>query len=135
MSLLILVVQFRHIPIYEMSVSVGFYIQLVGAFRDSDRRRFLNCFGMGSVYLDRPVIVNRLGVVMLDGGSHVVLGVDGDHFLALRVVDGNLVIASTAFSAVALYAAYDAAIGQLIRGRLLCVVDAASDDRLIGVAL
>src|SRR5262245_44468209 len=86
------------------------------------------------VHLDRAVILDVLRLVMLDGGVHVVLAVQGDLFLALCVIEDQAVVAAPLGRAVGLEAADHFFLGKLARGHLLGVVDAADDDGLVRVA-
>ncbi|KAI1695677.1 hypothetical protein Ddc_21103 [Ditylenchus destructor] len=89
----------------------------------------------------RIVHVDHVGPVVVDGRArscsmvvaNVVLAVDGDQLLARRVVHGQLVVAA-ALVGLGLHAADDRAGRQAVGRHGLGVVDAAGDQRLVGIA-
>ena len=90
--------------------------------------------GVGSINLNRPVIMDCLPVVVLNGRIHVVLGVDANQFVALGIVHDHFVIAAATGGAVRLEAAHHILLGQRIGWHQFLVVDFAHDDRLIRIA-
>src|SRR5207244_12680993 len=78
-------------------------------------------------------VVDRQRLVVLDGGVHVELAVDGDLLRPGGVVHRQLVV-TAALVGVRLDAADDRACGETERGLALLVIDAAGYERLVGVA-
>ncbi|KMQ53146.1 hypothetical protein ACS96_31285 [Pseudomonas aeruginosa] len=73
-------------------------------------------------------------LVVLDVLVPVALGMDEDLFLALAILDAQLVVAAAARAAEALEDAAGLVRRQLVGHRVGGVVDAAADQRLVGIA-
>ena len=108
-------------------LGVGAALHRDGPAALRDREGIVLVHGLGAVVVDRERLV------VLHGGVHVVLAVDGDLLLALRVVHGHLVVAAATLGGVGLHAADDHLAGQFERDLLLGVVDPADDQGLVRV--
>ena len=89
------------------------------------------------IVLDRlnEVIIHSIGLVVLNGGIHVILTMNGDGFLILGVIHGNFIVTAAARRRIGLHAADHARSGQLERRHLVGVVNPSGDDGLVRVAL
>ncbi len=94
--------------------------------------------GFGTIVTDRDrfIVADVFRLVILDDDVLVLFGVDIDLLLSLFILETNLVkiVRRSAETAAALDSCLGLVSGQRVRRHLLRIVDAADDDRLIGIA-
>src|SRR5262249_5257774 len=110
-------------------------LERIVAFLDGRGAILLDRSGLVVVHFDPVVVPDPLDLVVLDGNDVVLFGAEIDILIALLVLEAEFVeiLVAALQGAAAVHAALRLVVGQLPRRQVLAVIDAACDDRLIGI--